>query len=336
MGSPNRGRRAGSRHNMAEQYIEQAYKITLSRRRTRITAYENLRLQTTQPIKEDKPKKIKPSIPSDYAGFNYYNRMKARRERIRELAYNNFDTVYSTMLSLTFAVADAKVDYTVLENSHREFKKFIQRMNDHYTNFKYVATFNRQRNGNWHYHVLCNLPISTRNKEIKELWKNGSTYITRIETQGDFDTVVQYLINNMSEAADDIKGKHGYLSSKNLESNIVLTSYKAADIAEFDEAFQRVLESNRKILYSTKNHLGIQGQTVNEETGEVASFTIPDRELDPMLENAGYQSWDSTFTYLTSSARFDEKFSDILPATPKPKKFKRNNNKKQKKPKTST
>lgn len=321
---------------MAEQYIEQAYKITLSRRRTRITAYENLRLQTTQPIKEDKPKKIKPSIPSDYAGFNYYNRMKSRRERIRELAYNNFDTVYSTMISLTFAVADAKSDYTVLENSHREFKKFIQRMNDHYTNFKYVATFNRQRNGNWHYHVLCNLPISTRNKKIKELWKNGSTYITRIETQGDFDTVVRYLINNMSDAAEDIKGKHGYLSSKNLESNIVLTSYKAADIAEFDAAFERILDSNRKILYSTKNHLGIQGQTLNEETGEVASFTIPDRELDPMLENAGYQSWDSTFTYLTSSARFDEKFSDILPATPKPKKFKRNNNKKQKKPKTST
>lgn len=336
MGSPYRGRRAGSRHNMAEHFIEDGYKITIGRRRTRITAYENLRLQTTQPIKEDKPKKIKPSIPSDYNGFNYYNRMKARRERIRELAYNNFDTVYSTMISLTFAVADAKADYTVLENAHREFKKFIQRMNDHYTNFKYVATFNRQRNGNWHYHLLCNLPISTRNKEIKELWRNGSTYITRIETQGDFDTVVQYLINNMSEAAEDIKGKHGYLSSKNLESNIVLTSYKADDAAEFDAAFERILDSNRKILYSTKNHLGIQGQTVNEETGEVASFTIPDRELDPMLENAGYQSWDSTFTYLSSAARFNEKFSDILPATPKPKKFKRNNNKKQKKPKTST
>jgi len=335
MGSPNRGRRAG-RHNMSEHIIENGYKVVIGRRRTRVTAYENLRLQTTQPIKEDKPKKIKPSIPSDYNGFNYYNRMKARRERIRELAYNNFDTVYSTMISLTFAVADAKADYTVLENAHHEFKKFIQRLNDHYTNFKYVATFNRQRNGNWHYHLLCNLPISTRNKEIKELWKNGSTYITRIETQGDFDTVVQYLINNMSEAADDIKRKHGYLSSKNLESNIVLTSYKADDAAEFDAAFERILDSNRKILYSTKNHLGIQGQTVNEETGEVASFTIPDRELDPMLENAGYESWDSTFTYLTSSARFDEKFSDILPATPKPKKFKRNNNKKQKKPKTST
>ena len=317
-----------SRQFMGEHIIQNGYKVTIGRRRTRITAYENLRLQTTQPIKENKPKKMKPSIPSDYAGFNYYNRMKARRERIRELAYNNFDCVYSTMISLTFEVTDAKADYTVVENAHREFKKFIQRVNDHYDNFKYVATFNRQRNGNWHYHMLCNFPISTRNKTIKELWKNGSTYITRIETQSDFDTVVQYLINNMSESADDIKGKHGYLSSKNLESNIVLTSYKADDAADFDIAFQRVLESNRKILYSTKNHLGIQGQTVNEETGEIANFTIPDRELDPMLENAGYQSWDSTFTYLTSSARFDEKFSDILPATQKHKKFKRNSNKK--------
>ena len=78
---------------MAETLIPQGYKITIGRRRTHITTYENLRLQTTQPIKEEKPKKIKPSIPqqSDYAGFNYYKRMKTRRERIRELGLNEDD-----------------------------------------------------------------------------------------------------------------------------------------------------------------------------------------------------------------------------------------------------
>ena len=123
---------------MGETIIEQGYKVTIGRKRTRITAYENLRLQTTHPIKEDRPKKIKPSIPSNYAGFNYIHRMKMRRERIRELAYNNFDRIFSVMLSLTFEVENAKADYTVLENSHHEFKKFIQRINDHYDNFKYM------------------------------------------------------------------------------------------------------------------------------------------------------------------------------------------------------
>lgn len=307
---------------MGEEFIQNGYKLVIGRRRTRITTYENLKLHTTHPIKEDKPKKIKPSIPSDYAGFNYFNRLKQRRETIRELAYNNFDSVYSVMLSLTFDT-QSKTDYTELDNAHRAFKTFIQRLNHHYDNFKYVATFNRQRNGNWHYHVLCNLLQTTKNKTISELWGNGMTYISYLETQSRFDTAIQYLIDNMQQAADDIKGKHGYLASRNLEKNIIITSYKKADTEEFNQAFERVLENHRRILYETKNHLGIQGETVNEETGEVINFTIPDRELDPMLENAGYKSWDTTYTHLSSSARFPEKFSDILPATPRPKKFKR-------------
>ncbi|MBO5337526.1 MAG: hypothetical protein J6A94_10405 [Lachnospiraceae bacterium] len=314
---------------MGEHIIPQGYKLVIGRRRTRVVTYENLRIQTTHPIKEDKPKKIKPSIPSDYAAYNYYNRIKQRRDTIRELAYNNFEHVYSILITLTFDTTSQK-DFTIIDNAHAAFKTFIQRVNHHYTNFRYLATFNRQRNGNWHYHVLCNFPQSTKNKTIKELWGNGITYITYLETQSEFDTGVRYLISNMAEAANDTKGKHGYLASKNLERNIVLTSYKASDINEFDEAFVRIMENNRKILYSTHNHLGVQGETVNEETGEVANFTIPDQELNPALEQAGYKSWDSTFTYLSSAARFEEKFTDILPATPRPKKFKRAGRKKEK------
>lgn len=57
------------------EYIENGYKIKISRKRTRVTTYENMRLHTTKPIKSGKQKKIKPTIPSDYAGFNYHNRM---------------------------------------------------------------------------------------------------------------------------------------------------------------------------------------------------------------------------------------------------------------------
>ena len=52
---------------MGVEIIKGAYKIKMGRHRTQVTTYENLTLQTTHPIKEDKQKKIKPTIPSDYA-----------------------------------------------------------------------------------------------------------------------------------------------------------------------------------------------------------------------------------------------------------------------------
>lgn len=313
---------------MSETIIKQGYKLELGRKRTRVTTYENLRLHTTNPIKEEKPKKIKPSIPqlpqpSDYADYNYYNRIKSRRNKIRELAYNSFEFQNSVMITLTFDTPTHE-----LQQAHKQFKKFIQRVNSHYDGFRYLATFNKQKNGNWHYHVLCNFKPTTKNSTVRELWKNGITHITFFDKQSMFDTAIKYLISNMEDAAEDIKGKHGYLASDNLEKNIILTSYKAEHEEEFDEAFQRILESNKKILYSTKNHLGIQGETVNEETGEMFTYTIPDRELDPVLEQAGYSSWDSIFTHLTSSARFDEKFSILRTAVPKQKKFKKTKPKK--------
>lgn len=308
---------------MGETIIKQGYKLELGRKRTRVTTYENLRLNTTSPIKEEKPKKIKPSIPSNYADYNYYNRIRSRRNKIRELAYNSFEYQNAVMITLTFDTPTHE-----LQQAHKQFKKFIQRVNSHYDGFRYLATFSRQKNGNWHYHVLCNFKPTTKNSTIRDLWKNGITYITFFDKQTLFDTAIKYLISNMEESANDIKGKHGYLASDNLEKNIVLTSYKAEHEKEFDEAFQRVLDNNRTILYSTKNHLGIQGEEVNEETGEMFTCTIPNRELDPVLEQAGYSSWDSIFTHLSSSARFDEKFSILQTAVPKPKKFKRTKPKK--------
>lgn len=44
---------------MGSELIELAMKIKISRRRTRLTTYENMELYTTQPIKQDKKKEIK-------------------------------------------------------------------------------------------------------------------------------------------------------------------------------------------------------------------------------------------------------------------------------------
>lgn len=310
-------------HSVSETIIPEGYKLVIGRRRTHITTYENLRLQSTKPIKDDKPKKLKPSVPeqlitesSRYADFNYYQRNKKRRDRIRELGYNSFDFEHSVMITLTF-----NIPMTHLEEAHYLFKKFIQRVNSHYDNFRYLATFSRQTNGSWHYHVLCNFKPTMKNEMVNSLWTHGFTYVTWFKNQALFDTAIQYLIDNMAAEGEEKRGKRGYLASSNLESNIVLTSYKEQDQAEFDEAFQRVLENNRRILYQSQFHLGIQGETVDTDTGEVHTYTIPDETLTPMLENAGYKSLDSVFTHLTSAARYDEKFSIIQTATLKQKKF---------------
>ena len=41
------------------EYIENGYKIKISRKRTRVTTYENMRLHTTKPIKSGKQKMMR-------------------------------------------------------------------------------------------------------------------------------------------------------------------------------------------------------------------------------------------------------------------------------------
>lgn len=309
---------------MAEEYIKDGYKLKIGRKRTHITTYENMVLQTTQPIKKEKPKKIKPTIPSDYANFNYYNRMKKRRQDVREICWNNFDLPDVVMLTLTFDQKNNKEkDFTHMEDAHHEFKNFIQRINSHYRDFRYIATFSRQKNGNWHYHVMCNFSHSIKNNEISAIWKNGITYITYIRTSDDYISAVQYLTNNMDESADALKGKHGFMCSRSVERDIELVSWKEEQFNEFVEAFEKVKDNKRKILYETKNHLGIKGTRIDEETGEEFEIHLKDRELTPVLENAGYEEWETVYTHLTSSADFSDKFAPLKPATLRPKMFKR-------------
>lgn len=309
---------------MATETIKNAYKIKIGRRRTHITTYENMQLQTTQPIKKDKPKKIKPNIPSDYKAFNYYNRMKKRRRIIQELGYNNFAIPNVVMLTLTFdQKQQPEKQFTDIQTAHREFKKFIQRVNSHYQDFLYLTTFSRQSNGNWHYHVMCNFSHNIKNEEIAHLWKNGLTYVSYIQTETMFKIALKYLTDNMNEAADELGGKKGYLCAKAAERDKEITSWRAEHDEAFIEAFEKVEKCSRKILYETRNHLGIQGQQVNEETGEIFEIKIPDRELNDTLIDAGYENWDTVYTHLSSSADFSDKFAELRAATPIQKKFKR-------------
>ena len=309
---------------MAVTYVQNGYKLKIGRHRTHITTYEDMRLQTTAPLKKDKPKKIKPSIPSNYADCNYYARKRNRRRVVKEIIYNNFALPNVVMITLTFDQKNAKEtqSYTDLSKAHYEFKKFIQRIESHYDDFRYIATFNRQSSGNWHYHLFCNFTPNTPNKTITQLWQRGLTYVTYIKSQADYKQCIDYLIHNMDQAANELKGKRGYLAPKDIERDKVINSWNEQHTEEFNEAFERVENAPRTILYESKNHLGVKGKSVDEFTGEIIDFHLEDRELTPTLEQAGYESWDTIYTHLTSSADFSDLFSELKPATLKQKKWK--------------
>lgn len=304
---------------ITEEFVENGYKISIGRQRTRITTYEDMRLYTSHPVKDPDKKKIKPTVPSEYKDHNYYLRLKQRKSAIRELAYNSFSAETAMMLTLTF-----RGKMLNLEEANKAFYLFIKRVNDHYDKFKYLATFSRQTNGNWHYHVICNFnPKQIHNRDVTNLWKNGITHITLFNNSGMFPVAINYLISNMVESASDTQGKRGYINSKNLERNIIITSYKSEDTDAFDAIFPAIQKSSNRILYETRNHLGIKGQNVNEDTGEVYDIHISGIEYNEQYKNAGYESWDTIYTHLTSSARFDDKFSPLETAEKKKKKFKR-------------
>lgn len=309
---------------MAVTFVQNGYKLKISRHRTHITTYEDMKLQTTAPIKKDKLKKIKPSIPSDYADYNYYARKKNRRRVVKEIIYNNFALPNVVMITLTFDQKNNQENqsFTDLSKAHYEFKKFIQRVNSHYDNFRYIATFNRQSNGNWHYHLFCNFMPNIPNKVITHIWNRGLTYITYIKSQAEYKQCMDYLIQNMDQAASELNGKRGYLAPKDIERDKVIKSWNEQNAEVFNEAFERVENAPRKILYETKNHIGVKGKSVDETTGEIIDFHLEDRALTPTLEQAGYESWDTIYTHLTSSADFSDFFSELKPATLKQKKWK--------------
>lgn len=313
---------------MAEQFIENAYKIILGKNRTRIVAYENLRIQKNEAIPK-MTKEEQQTYSSKYIWYNYKKRLRTRRETLREIAYNNFNQNMSTMITLTFEPKEG-VDFTNLQVAHREFKKFIQRMMSHYDNFNYAATFSRQKKGNWHYHILSNLLPETKSKDIEKVWRNGGVYITAIEKKELFDRCVQYLVDNMSDAADYTRGQKGYLTSKNMVRNLVLKSYVEEDFEKFQKVFEEIRKQPYRILYSTEKHLGIQLQVKDEKSEENYILTETHAYLTPELEKMGYEDWKTIYTYLNSPVHFKDLFKPILPATPKPKSRRKRKNGKNK------
>lgn len=250
------------------------------------------------------------SKPSRYEQFNYIKRMKVRRETIRELVYNNFDTPYVSMITLTFdSERFENLDFTDLNVAHKEFKKFIQRMNFNFDNFKYVATFSRQQNNNWHYHMICNIGNLTTKEQIEKIWNRGLVWVVYIFKESKLREEVNYCIDNMGQvAASDLKHEKGYLASKGLRRNLILCSWKPEEAKAAEELFNRIKEKPHTMLYSTSHLKGSKVRLTDDEDG-IGNVRYNDGLSG--LE-AGEEKWMAKTHYISSSERLKELFP-LLP-----------------------
>lgn len=142
--------------------------------------------------------------------------------------------------------------YDDLKTCNKEFKKFIQKMNYRYENYKYVAVMDKQENGNWHYHIICNLNYIEFN-ELKGIWNLGGVFIGRIKSKNQLYKVTNYLKKNMVNARLYLKSEKGYLASKGLNRNIVLRSWAPNEQTEFQEQAQYLDEIKKEVEYSKKH-----------------------------------------------------------------------------------
>lgn len=131
-------------------------------------------------------------------------------------------------------------DYTDLKLCNKKFKQFIGRMHYRYTNFKYVAVMGKQENGNWHYHMVCNLNYINFDTLLK-IWGLGGVYVSVIKNKTELAKVTNYAKKNIKFASKDLKGEKGYLASKTgLNRNIVVRSWADNESLEFEKQDKRL------------------------------------------------------------------------------------------------
>lgn len=244
---------------------------------------------------------------------NYAKTQQRRRQGVREMISNSLDKEHSCFVTFTFdGERLGKENVTNLDWAHKEFRKFIKRVDYRYDNFVYIATFARQNNENWHYHMLCNFPPETTEKEIREMWGNGRVGKTSFKSAEHFENVIKYLIKNMEKSKDELKGRKGYLSSFNAKRDMRVCSWKEEDSEKYAEWSTKIVERGKgsvKVLHKGEKATGVIKEEIDVNTGEIHSDIIIGVELDEDMKKQGYRKL-MTRTEVYSSQGSNE---DVFP-----------------------
>lgn len=310
--------------------VQNTEKITIKRKGTVITVKDNNPIPRNPVGRKGKCKSNtnfsdKKSLTS--SGDIYYEITKHRRRGgIDEIIQNNFDKEHSIFVTLTFDEKRlGKANVTNLDWTHKEFAKFIKRIGYRYDNFGYIATFSRQKIGNWHYHMICNLPPETTEREIRDLWRNGRVDKSTYQSTMHYENVKKYLIKNMEAIENELRGRKGYLSSLNAKRNIHIRSWRDEDKDKYDVESRKIVERGVESVTMVSNSeewVGVMLDTRDGATGEVYKKLLPYRELtEGLIKLGGVECFKKTEVYFSKGSN-----EDIFPApqfavlkSPKPK-----------------
>ena len=72
--------------------------------------------------------------------------------------------------------------------------------------------------------------------------------------------------------------------------------------------------------YEVKRHLGIKGEYLNAETGEILDNFIPYAEITEELKQQGFEDCTAEYQYYNATVKFPERFKPLVTATPRKKK----------------
>lgn len=198
--------------------------------------------------KEKKKKPVQLELPIENLREDEYKMQSMWRARnmIRRLVLSNFNN-NSKFVTLTFDPKKANF-LSDIERCNNEYKKFIKRLNySTGTKIKYLTVIEYQKNGNPHYHMVCDLSYFPVSKLI-HVWNWGSVSIRNIEK---VDNVGAYIIKYMVKDFNKKFANHPlYLRSRGLLSPRV--SYHSAKNANVLHPALKLSKPVYKNEYKTK------------------------------------------------------------------------------------
>jgi len=183
-------------------------------------------------------------------------------------------------------------DYADLKHCNNQFKKFVQRMVYRFELFKYVGVMSLQENGNWHYHLICNINYIPFN-ELHELWGNGSVYFASFKKTGmeGMWKSLRYMQKNLRSVNGSLKGEKGYLASKGLQRNKVYRSWEPEEALEVEKLEQTVKDVEHNYSYKTEhNYRGMADDGLHDReltsTCKYYKYFVNNGDQFPKLPNA--------------------------------------------------
>lgn len=210
--------------------------------------------------KQDSAETSKRKTFDEMSARRQYDSLKRKQKHYEQTRWEiarivdcNFDD-RTKFVTLTFR--DNIQDITV---TNREFKNFIQRLNYYIYQtktqlLKYIATWEKQKRGAIHYHVIFfDFPYVAKEK-LQNLWSHGFIKINRIDVDSK-ENRGRYLSKYFSKDLElKEHKKKAFFKSQNLkmpkETRLMLTDDILADLQKENIIFQK--EYTRQI-YDTKS-----------------------------------------------------------------------------------